>query len=127
MKRAKHLPTSRAPVLAPDAVRELCESIEGATRNMFRAGPEIRHAIVRGLELFADGAIDHRGLSSIYRAAAKVNKSMRTVALGAHAVVAAEKVVDAADKLIDKQRRIDQMTSITLSPGQFKKLEDRDT
>lgn len=118
MKRARTVPTGRASVGAQNVVRELCDSIDAATRgDPARAGSEIRHAVTRGVKLFMAGAIDSRGASLINGAAAKAHKAMRARTRGAHVLVTSRQPVD-------NHRRIDLSTSIALPPDQFRSDED---
>jgi len=118
MKRAKTLPTSRAPLQAQNAVRELCDSIEAAARgDVSHAGSDIRRAVTRGVKLFMAGAIDGRGAALINDAAARANKALRARAQGAQ-------VLATAQKPLDNQRRINLLTSVVLPPDQSRSVED---
>jgi hypothetical protein len=108
MKRVRELPNQTASTQSPSVARQLCDSIDAATRKtsggnaLEEAGQDIRAIVSRGLELFSAGTIDRRGMASINRAAAKADKEARGVVQRAGTLIRAQ-------QLIDKQRRDDQL------------------
>jgi len=116
---AKKLPAGRAPIQAPNVVRELCDSLDAAKRgDLSYAGSEIRRAVTLGAKLFSTGAIDSHGASLIRSAAARAEVAMRAVRSGAQ-------VPAAAPELVESQRRIMQSTmGIALPPDQLRRSED---
>lgn len=119
MSGAEKLPTSRAPMQAPDVVRELCDSLEAATRgDLSHAGSKIRRAVTLGAKLLSTGAIDSRGASLIYGAAARAEKALRAMQPGVQVLVTAQ-------EFVESQRRIDPSRSVALPPDRLQSVEDQ--